>query len=169
MKTFKQLREFTNHDGAVKEADAKQLVSHFKKVFGTIGAGFSLSYHALMDRMNHPRNKPPVTADEFKLVLTKFIQKHSKQLMDDISDVKNRTVTPRGKKADTIRPNNFEYGITSKSTGIAIILAIQPDNYGRTPVRINIITIMRKRGFGVNKGEHIMVETSDHIKWIEVD
>ncbi len=155
----------------VSESEAMALIKKFKKVFNVLDAGFNMSYHALVERLNHPRNKPPISACEFEFVMTQFVKKNSKQLMDDIWDVKNRKVTPRGKRADQIRPNNYEYGITSRSTGLAIIMSIQPDPKNRGGARINIITVMRKRGFGVNQGEHIMVEGFEptNITWFAID
>lgn len=176
-KTFAQLWEEVRpcppSTGPIAEAEAMQLIKKFQKVFNIIKADFNFSAHALVDRLNHPRNKPPISACEFEFVMTKFVQKMSKQLQDDVWDVANRKVKARGKRTENIRPNNYEYGITSKSTGLAIVLALQPNHKGRNKVRVNIITVMRKHGFGINQGEHIMVEgvqyNFDDLEWIEVD
>ena len=154
--------------------EAATLIKKFKRVFGVIGADFDFSEHALVDRLNHPRNKPPISACEFGFVLEKFIKKMSKQLFDDVGDVNARKVHARGKNADKIRPNNYEYAISSKSTNVTIVLAIQPSHNRSFKARVNIITTIRKRGFGVNMGEHIIVESSDdwtptNLQYIEVD
>lgn len=158
--------------GPVQESEAGKIVGKFKKIFASIGVDFNFSEHFLVDRLNDARNKPPISACEFDFVLTKFIRKMGSQLQDDAYDVRTRNVTPRGKQVDKIRPNNFEYGILSRSTKIAIILAVQPNGNirSRHPVRVNIITIMRKGGFHVKQGEAVVVEGVEHTpEWIVVD
>lgn len=177
MKSFESLWEEVNQcipTGAlVTSAEANSLIAKFKKVFNIINVDFNLSTHFIVDRLNDSRNKPNVAACELDKVLTKFIQKMSKQLRDDVWDIENRKVKARGKRTEQIRPNNYEYGIISKSTGLAVILALQPNPKGRNKVRVNMVTIMRKKGFHVNQGEEVMVEgvayDTGNVVWIEVD
>lgn len=175
MKTYKQLVEEAcpKISDVITDSEAQALVTRFKKVFASIGVDFNISYHGgLQDRLTDPRNRPPISKCEFDKVLTAFIKKMSKQLISDVADIRNGTVKPRGKNIQGIRADNYEYGIKSKSTGIALILALQPnrDRRSKYPVRVNIITIMRKPKFIVNQGETVMVEGVQYDpEWIDVD
>ena len=175
MKQFNSLLEDISicppSDGVITDSEARDLVSKFKRVFDVIGVDFAFSSHAgLKDRLTHARNKPPISSCEFDHVMSMFIKKMGKQLYNDSADIQSRKVQARGKNADNIRPNNFEYGIVSRSTGIAIILAVQPNPRGKNAARINIVTVMRKRGFKVNQGETVMVEgVSYEPEWIVID
>jgi len=176
-KSFQNLWEEVNQciptGEPVTDKEAGSLIARFKKVFNIINVDFNFSGHFIIDRLNDSRNRPMIAACEFDKVLTKFIQKMSKQLRDDVWDIENRKVQPRGKRTEQIRPNNYEYGVVSKSTGLAIILALQPNPKGRNKVRVNIVTIMRKKGFHVNQGEEIMVEgvayDTGNVVWVEID
>lgn len=170
-KLWEEIRPCPPSNAPITSDEAMDIIKNMKRIFKVIGVDFNMSHHALVDRLTHVRNKPPISACEFEFVMKKFISKMSKQLLDDAWDVKNKKVKSRGKKADEIPPQNYEYGITSKSTNVAIILAIQPDYKKPGGVRVNVVTTMRKRGFMVNKGEHIMVEgwEPSNIEWVEVD
>lgn len=143
--------------------EARDLVKKFERVFNVIGVDFSFSHHGgLKDRLTDDRNDPPISACEFDYVMSGFIKKNGKQLYNDVADIESGKVEPRGKNPDKIRKNNYEYVITSRSTNINIAVALQPNpKRGKNKVRANIITIMRKRSFGVKMGERVMVESFD--------
>lgn len=149
-------------DSQITDAEARDLITKFQKVFGIIRVDFSFSFHALVERMTHPRNKPPISKCEFDYVMTQFVRKQSKQLQDDVWDIENNKVQKRGRNPDWVRAGNYEYTIISRSTGINIALALQPNpRRGGNRVRVNIITIMRKYGFKVKQGETVMVENTE--------
>lgn len=177
MQTLKSILERVNPcepaDEHINSSEIKSIISKFQKVFNTLGVDFTFSRHGgLGDRLNDPRNKPPISKCEFDAVMTSFVRKMGSQLFNDVKDIQNNNVKPRGKRINSIRKNNFEYGIKSKSTGIAIILALQPnpDKSSKFRVRVNIITIIRKPSFTVNQGETVIVEGDEYnLNWIEVD
>lgn len=175
--SFKQLMEKTApcppSSEPITSSEAMELVKRFQKVFNTIGVDFSFSRHGgLYDRLTDTRNKPPISKCEFDHVMSGFVRKMGKQLWDDVKDIEMRKVTPRGKRTENIRANNYEYAVLSRSTGIAIVLALQPnpDRSSKYRVRVNIVTIIRKPGFKVNQGETVMVEGVEYQPmWIIVD
>ena len=166
-KSFNQLIEETRPCPPTTEpitsAEASALVSKFDRVFGVIGVDFAMSQHGgLQDRLTDSRNSPPISACEFDFVMSGFIKKNGKQLYNDVADIESGKVKARGKSPEMMRANNYEYVITSRSTNINIALAIQPNpKRGKNKVRANLITIMRKRNFGVKMGERVMVESFD--------
>lgn len=174
---FKQLLEKTSpcppSSEPISKSEAMELVSRFQKVFATIGVDFSFSRHGgLHDRLTDSRNKPPISKCEFDHVMSGFVRKMGKQLWDDVKDIETGKVNARGKRTENIRPNNYEYAILSRSTGVAIILALQPNpqRQSKYRVRVNIVTIIRKPGFKVNQGETVMVEGVEYQPtWIIVD
>lgn len=157
----------------ISQSDAMELMKRFQNVFGTIGVDFNFSRHGgLHDRLTDSRNKPPISKCEFDHVMTSFVRKMSKQLMDDVGDIKSRKVKARGARTENIRPNNYEYAILSRSTGVNIVLALQPnpERSSKYQVRVNIVTIIRKPGFKVNQGESVIVEGVEYAPtWVIVD
>lgn len=158
---WEDVRPCPPSNAPITSAEAGDLVRKFERVFGVIGVDFQFSHHGgLKDRLTDARNKPPISACEFDFVMSNFVKKMGKQLYNDVADIEARKVQPRGKNPELIRDNNYEYVITSRSTGINIALALQPNpRRGKNKVRANIITIMRKRNFGVKMGERVMVES----------
>ena len=175
--TFKQLVEKTAPcppaTAPITSAEAAELMKRFQKVFGAIGVDFNFSRHGgLHDRLTDSRNKPPISKCEFDHVMSSFIKKMSMQLYNDVGDIQARKVEARGKRTENIRPNNYEYAILSRSTGVNIVLALQPnpDRSSKYHVRVNIVTIIRKPGFKVNQGETVMVEGVEYTPtWVIVD
>lgn len=179
MKTYVELLENLGSpcpetNEPVSDAEARKFVatwsSTLRKVFGV---DFEFSTHFLKDRLNDKRNKSQISTCELTFVLNKFFKKFASQFKQDVDDVMNNRAKGRGKNRDRLRPNEFEYVVTSRSTDINIVFALK-QNRGRKGTAIMLpVTIMRKRGFGVNKGEQIIVEdldmTIEKDMWFEVD
>lgn len=179
MKTFEELLEELGApcppaSGPVTDAESRKFVdtwhSTIKSVFG---ADFRLSNHFIKDRLNDKRNKPQISVCELTFVLNKFFKKFAKQFKDDVEDVKNNVAKGRGKNKDKLNRNEFEYVISSRSTGINFVFALKQNRNQKGTAVMLPMTVMRKKGFGVNKGEQIIVEDLkaeyDKEMWFEVD
>ena len=130
-----------------------------RKVFGVV---FSMSKHYLYDRQGDPRNEDPITICELDLMLQDFITKRGREFMKDVDEIKRGVAKPRGINKEKIPHNNLEFVITSRSCDINWVMVMKQDYKKDGTCVILPSTIMRKRGFKVNKGERIMVEGVEH-------
>lgn len=154
-----------------KEAD--NFRKRWREFFSTaLGAEFNLSNH-WSDRLIHDRNGKPITVPELDQLFKSFLSnpQYVSRLKADIKDVKNGVARPRGKAVDKIPSNNIEMVIQSKSSNIAFPFVIKQDFNKKGTAIIVPMTIMRKAGFVVNKGERVVVECYDPSidEWVKVD
>jgi hypothetical protein len=179
VKTFDELLEELGApcppaSGPISKSEADKFVKTWNSTLKSVfGADFRLSTHFVVDRLNDRRNKPQISICELTFVLNKFFKKFASQFKQDVEDVKNNIAKGRGKNKDKLMRNEFEYVISSRSTGINFVFALKQDRNTKGTALMLPITVMRKKGFGVNKGEQIVVEDLDTVidkdLWFEVD
>lgn len=158
MKFKKYLTEKQQRD-IVTDKQVKEFVSKWRnKMQSKFGATFNFSIHFIKDRLNHPRNKIPISTEEMDFVLNGFLKKMGSQFKKDIEAVKNYRAKPRGKNKKQLNFNELEFVVSSRSTGISFVFVLKQDFHQKNTVVILPITIMRKKKFAVNKGEEVIVE-----------
>jgi hypothetical protein len=109
-------------------------------------------------RINHPRNKPPITIKDMDFLMDGFIKKMGSQLRKDIDDVKKHIAKKRGKNKQKIPDNNIEYTIKSQSTKLNMAIALKQNFKEKGTAVILPITIQRKKGYTTKQGVEVIVE-----------
>ncbi len=178
MKTFdellKALSAFSGEDlleaanpcppatGPVTNAEANKFLSTWRSTIKNLfGADFSFSNHFIMDRLNSKRNDPQISVCELTFVLNEFFKKFGKQFKEDVENVKNNIAKGRGKNKNQLNRNEFEYVISSRSTGVNFIFALKQNSNQKGTAVMLPMTIMRKKRFAITKGEQVVVEDLD--------
>jgi len=80
------------------------------------------------------------------------------QFKDDVSNVKNHTAKRRGINKKQIPENEFEYAVSSNSTQVNFVFVLKQDYHKKGTAIVLPMTIIRKKGFKITKGIHVMVE-----------
>lgn len=158
-----------------EQIDSGQITSFLTRWNQKLSSSFGLtdieaSAHWLRDRVNDTRNVPPIKIEELDFVLDMFFSKMGTQFRKDVDDVKKNIAKKRGKRKQDIPPNEIEYAIKSISTKIALVIVLKQQNHAKNTAIIRLVTIMRKKGFGVNKGVEVVVErkTFDEVTKFEL-
>ena len=103
-------------------------VNEWRKEINKYGAELKGSEHFEEERLNHPRNKPPITTEELGWLLDTWINEHSDQFKKDIEDVKKNIARPRGINKKRIPHNNLEWTISGNVKNrnyVHIVLALR--------------------------------------------
>ena len=138
---------------------AKDFINRWKAKLKTYGVTeFDLSNHFLLDRLNDKRNTPLISVDELDLVLSGFLRQMGNQFKDDVNNVKNHTAKRRGINKNQIPENEFEYAVSSNSTKVNFVFVLKQDYHKKGTAIVLPMTIIRKKGFKITKGIHVMVE-----------
>jgi len=146
----------------ITSQEAQDFIDRWKvklKIFGV--TEFSLSKHFLVDRLNHPRNKPPISVDELDSILESFLKKMGSQFKKDVENVRNHTTKRRGINKKQIPENELEFAITSSSTKIKFVFVLKQDFHKKGTAVVLPTTIIRHPQFKITKGEQVMVERNE--------
>ena len=143
----------------VTKPEVDEFIFKWKQRFGQYGVTeFELSNHFLLDRLNHPRNNPPISIEEMDFVLEGFLRKVGQQFRKDVENVKNHTAKRRGINKKQIPENELEFAVTSTSTHIKFVFVLKQDFHKKGTAVVLPMTIIRKKKFKVIKGEQVVVE-----------
>ena len=143
----------------ITSQEAQSFIDNWKSKLKKFGVTeFSLSNHFLRDRLNHPRNKPPISIEEIDFILDGFFKKMGSQFKKDVEDVKNHVAKKRGFNKKEIPENELEFAITSQSTKIKFAFVLKQDFNKKGTAVVLPITIIRHPNFKITKGEQVMVE-----------
>lgn len=119
---------------------------------------FEFSKHVGLDRLHHKRNNPPLEIKELDFVLDGFLRKMGSQFKQDVQKVKDHTLKPRGLKKKELNFNELEFSVTSSSSNVNFTFVLKQDRKKKGTAILLPITVIRKKGFVNNKGEHYIVE-----------
>ena len=139
LKTF-LLTEF------VTKPDADQFVSKWKMRLKTYGiTHIEFSTHFFVDRMNHSRNKPPVSIEEMDSMLESFFNKVGSQFKKDVEAVKSHSLKPRGKNKGALNYNELEIAMYNKKSGIKFVIVLKQDRKQKGTAMVLPVTIVRDK------------------------
>jgi hypothetical protein len=142
----------------ITDAEIRDFIKRWKMKLSTYGVTeFDLSIHGFK-RLNHERNKPPISVDDLDFVLEGFLKKVGNQFREDVVNVKNNTAKKRGFNKKQIPPNNLEFTVKSKSTKVNFVFVLKQDRHTKNTAIVLPMTIMRKKVFKTTKGEEVIVE-----------
>ena len=145
-------------------------VNRWRKEVNKYGAELKGSEHFEEERLNHPRNKPPITTEELGWLLGTWFEKHSAQFKIDIENVKKNIARPRGINKKRIPHNNLEWTISGSvkdRNSVHIVLALRQlkDQQGKGTKGTAILVIqsvIRTRNKKVTMGEYFNVGTYEY-------
>jgi len=152
-----RFKKYINEE--INDQEAQSFIDNWKSKLKKFGVTeFSLTTHFLRDRLNHPRNKPPISIEEMDFVLDGFFKKIGSQFKKDVEDVKKHISKRRGINKKEIPVNSLEFAITSQSTKIKFVFALKQDFNKKGTAVVLPVTIIRHPNFKITKGEQVMVE-----------
>lgn len=149
----------------VSSSEINAFVSEWKnklKSYG--GCDFNLTAHFVKDRLNDPRNTPPVTIEEMNWLLETYLKQYGKSFKQDVENVKNNVAKPRGMNAKQITkeygPNNLEWNVSGKikdRSKLHIAFVMKQDNKQKGTCVLKPQTIIRTKNKKQTRGEYIEV------------
>ncbi len=159
-----------NYIKEMTEAEVASFKNKWRKEVNKYGAELKGSEHFDKERLNHPRNKPSITAEELDWLLESWFKKHSAQFKIDVENVKKNIARPRGINKKRIPHNNLEWTISGSvkdRNSVHIVLALRQlkDNQGRGTKGTAILVIqsvIRTRNKKVTMGEYFDVGTYEY-------
>lgn len=149
------------------DKEATDFKNKWRKEVNKYGAELKGSEHFDKDRLNDPRNKPPITTEELGWLLGSWFDKHGAQFKKDVDDVKKNIARPRGINKKRIPHNNLEWTISGSvkdRNKVHIVLALRQlkDQQGKGSKGTAILVIqsvIRTRKKKVTMGEYFDVGT----------
>ncbi len=139
MKLAKYLNE------KISRAESDSFIAKWKSKLKSYGiTHIEWSTHFFTDRMNHPRNKPPITIEELDYMLTGFLNSQP-NFKTDVENVKNHTQKPRGKNKKALNFNELEFAVHSKKNGIKFVFVLKQDRKQKDTAMILPMTIVRDK------------------------
>ena len=144
----------------ITKENADAFVNKWKftlKSYGITHVEFST--HFFNERLNHPRNQPPITIEEMDKMLTAWIDKTGTQFKKDVNSVKAHTLKPRGKNKNALNFNELEIAIHSKKTGIKFVIVLKQDRHQKNTAILLPTTIVRDKSKLIHtQGELVEVD-----------
>jgi len=152
------------------EAEAAIFKNKWRKVVNKYGAELKGSEHFSKERLNHPRNKPPLTVEELDWLLDTWFSKYNSKFKKDVENVKKNIAKPRGENKKQIPFNNLEWTISGSvkdRSKIHIVLALRQlkDQQGKGAKGTAILVIqsvIRTKNKKITKGEYYDVGTYEY-------
>lgn len=138
--------------------DSSKFISKWKselKGYGLTHVEFST--HFIKDRLNHPRNKPPITLEEMDFMVKGFLKKVGTQFRKDIEDVKNHRAKPRGKNRKKLNYNEIEFAIWNPKSTIKFVMVLKQDRKEKGTAMILPMTIIRDKTLKHTQGELVEI------------
>jgi len=157
--------EYLNEEVSREESD--RFKAKWRDEVGKYGATIKGSEHFDKDRLNDPRNKPPITTEELDWLLSAWFDKHKNQFKKDVEAVKENIARPRGINKKRIPHNNLEWTISGSvkdRNKIHIVLALRQlkDQQGKGTKGTAILVIqsvIRTPNKKITMGEYFDVGT----------
>lgn len=150
-----------NERETINKSEVDDFVNYLKTKLTSYGVTEVAASNHWLQRLNHVRNNPPITIKELKFIMDSFLKKEGTQFKKDVENVKNNTAKKRGSNKKELNQNEFEYVIKSISTKIALTIVLKQDFHKKGTAVILPATIIRKKGFKVNKGIEVLVERKE--------
>jgi hypothetical protein len=163
-----RLENYLNEE--VTEGEALRFKHKWRQELNRYGVEIKGSEHFDKDRLNDPRNKPPITLEELDWLLSVWFNKHKEQFKKDVEDIKKNIARPRGINKKRIPHNNLEWTISGSvkdRNNIHIVLALRQlkDQQGKGTKGTAILVIqsvIRTRNKKVTMGEYFNVGTYEY-------
>lgn len=150
-----RLKQYLQEDISKKEAD--DFITKWKAKLKSYGiTHIEMSTHFLIDRMNHSRNKPPITIEEMDFMLNGFLKQVS-SFREDIENVKNHKAKPRGKDKKKLNFNELEFAIWNKASGIKFVMVLKQDRKKKGTAMVLPMTIIRDKKLKHTQGELVEI------------
>ena len=80
----------------ISKSEINRFISDINSKIKQYGATFNLTSHFVNDRINDPRNIPPLTLIEIEWVMKQWFKENETLFKKDVEDVKNNIAQPRG-------------------------------------------------------------------------
>ena len=120
----------------ITQQQIDDLVADINDILEEDRAKLKMSFHFAVDRLNDPRNKPPITLAELRVIFTNFIGQHLQTILG--------------------KDEGFSFTIKCQKSGIAIPCAIEHElDIDAKWVVQQVITIMRNPQFNAYHGDVI--------------
>ena len=156
MRLQQYLKEFEKR--FITREEAHDFISKWKNKLKNFGVTeFEFSKHFGVDRLNHPRNNPPLAIEELDFMLSGFLQKVGTQFKKDVENVRNHTARRRGLNKKNIPENELEFAIWSKSHKIKFAFVLKQDRHQKGTAIILPLTIIRHKTFKHTQGEAVHI------------
>lgn len=151
----------------ISKPEINRFVSDINSKIKQYGATFTLTNHFVNDRINDPRNNPPLTLAEIEWVMRQWFKENETLFKKDVENVKNNIAKPRGENKKQIPFNNLEWTASGKIKDrnfVHVVFALRQDREKKGTAILLPQTIIRTKNKKVTKGEYYQISGELNLK-----